>query len=169
MRKHAVRSYGFKILLIMLACLAAVSALSIYYTHQLPTSEVHTKTLAIYQHIGAYNYIAKLKPNVIYQNRTTLNPGEGTLYTAIVEYVNLTFTYAFISNPKPEDIKVESYMTVQIESPGRWIRTLKPSEIKEMFHLSGSLNWTMQINSTKVRAFVEAIDKEIYGATRSST
>lgn len=158
-----------KILLIIFSCATAISVLSIYYTHQLPTSEIRTETIATYQHIGTYNYIAKLKPNIIYQNRTTLNPGEGTLYTAIIEYINLTFTYTFVCNPRPKDVKVEIYRTIQVESPGRWVRKLEKSEAEEMLHLSGSINWTMHVNPAKIKQFVEAIEKEIYGITRSAT
>jgi hypothetical protein len=158
-----------KILLIIFASAFAISAFAIYYTHQLPTYETKTETLCTYQHSGIYDYTAKLKPNIIY-NKTTLSPGEGILYTAIVEYINLTFTYAFNSNPEPENIQVNHQTTIQIESPGRWPpRILQPAEAEEMFQLSENLNWTMQINSTKVRQFVEAIDKEIYGTTRSTT
>ena len=159
-----------KILLIIFACSTAISLLSVYYTHQLPTCKTEKTTLYVYQHNGIYDYTAVLKPNLIY-NKTTLTPKDNaTLYTAIVEYINLTFTYAFKSNPEPENVTINHQITIQIESPGRWSpRTLQPAEVEEMFQLSGNLNWTMQINGTKVRQFVEAIDKEIYGTTRSTT
>jgi low affinity Fe/Cu permease len=156
-----------KILLIIFACSTAISALSIYYTHQLPTHENRTTTLCTYQHTGAYQYVAKLKPNIIY-NKTTLSPGEGTLYTAIVEYVNLTFTYTFKSNPNPKNIQVDHQTTIQVESPERWMRTLTDIEAQEILQLNGNLNFSLQINCTKVKQFVEAIDKEIYGTTRST-
>jgi len=159
-----------KILLIVFACSTIISALSVYYTHQLPTQETQTTTLCSYQHTGTYNYVAELKPNLIYNKTTLTSEDNATLYTAIVEYINLTFTYTFTCNPEPENIQVDHQTTIQVESPGRWPpRTLSLIEAEEMFQLSGNLNWTMQINSTKVRQFVEAIDKEIYGTTRSTT
>lgn len=158
-----------KILTVAFACTAAISAMSIYCTHQLPTFETKTTTIYSYQHYGTYNYVAKLKPNLLY-NKTTLTPGEGTLYTALVEYINLTFAYKFQSDLKPENIEINHQITIQVESPGRWpTRTLSPTEAKEMLQLSDALNWTMQINCTKIRSFVEAIDKEIYGTVRSTT
>jgi len=159
-----------KILLIIFACSTIISALSIYYTHQLPTQETQTTTLCSYKHTGTYNYTAELKPNLIYNKTTLTSKDNATLYTAIVEYINLTFTYAFTCNPEPENIQVDHQTTIQVESPGRWPpRTLQPTEAEEMFQLSGNLNWTMQINSTKIKQFVEAIDKEVYGTTRSTT
>jgi flagellar basal body-associated protein FliL len=159
-----------KILLMIFACLTIISALTIYYTHQLPTQETQTTTLCTYIHKGTYRYVAELKPNLIY-NKTTLTPEDNaTLYTTIVKYINLTFTYTFNINPQPENILIEHQITFQIESPGKWpSRTLKPEEAQEMLQLSGNLNWTMQVNITRIRQFVEAIDKEIFGATRSTT
>ena len=159
-----------KISLIIFAILTATSAFAIYHTHQLPTYETQINTLCSYQHNGTYNYVAKLKPNLIYNKTTLTSEDNATLYTAIVEYINLTFTYTFNSNPEPENIQVDHQTTIQIESPGRWPpRTLQPAEAEEMLQLSGNLNWTMQINSTKTGQFVEAIDKEIFGTTRSTT
>jgi hypothetical protein len=157
-----------KISLIIFAILTATSAFALYHAHQLPTYETQINTLCSYQHTATYNYVAKLKPNLIY-NKTTLNPGEGTLYTAIVEYINLTFNYAFTCNPQPENTAINHQIEIQIESPGKWLRTLQPAEAQEILKITGNLNWTMQVNSTKIRQFVEAIDKEIYGATRSTT
>ncbi|MCD6445222.1 hypothetical protein J7L49_00325 [Candidatus Bathyarchaeota archaeon] len=158
-----------KILLIIFTCSTAASAFTIYYMHQLPTQETQTITLCTYEHRGTYDYIAQLKPNIIYGNKTTLTPGEGTLYTAIVEYINLTFTYTFTCNPKPENVTVNHQIVIQVESPGKWpLRTLTNVEAKEMLQLSGDLNFSMQINGAKIKQFVEAIDKEIYGTTSST-
>ena len=157
-----------KISLIIFAILTVASAFAIYHTYQLPTYEMQINTLCSYQHTATYNYVAKLKPNLIY-NKTTLNPSEGTLYTAIVEYINLTFKYAFTCNPQPENIAINHQTEIQIESPGKWLRTLQPAEAQEILKITGNLNWTMQVNITKIRQFVEAIDKEIYGTTRSTT
>ncbi|MEM3442632.1 MAG: DUF5305 family protein [Candidatus Bathyarchaeia archaeon] len=157
-----------KTMLIIFAVLTAISALSIYHTHQLPTHETQTTTLCTYQHNATYNYTAKLKPNIIY-NKTTLNPDEGTLYTAIVEYINLTFTYTFKSNPEPQNTQINHQTKIQIESPGKWQRTLTETEAQEILQLTQNLNNTMQINSTKIKQFIEAIDKEIYGTTRTTT
>jgi hypothetical protein len=159
-----------KILLIIFACSTAISVLSVYYTYQLSEAKTETTTLCVYQHTGTYDYTAELKPNLIYNKTTLTSEDNATLYTAIVEHISLTFTYTFNSNPEPQSTQIEHQTTIQVESPARWPpRTLKPEEAEEMLLLSGNLNWTMQINGTKVRQFVEAIDKEIYGTTRSTT
>jgi len=156
-----------KILFIVFACSTAISALSIYYTHQLPTYETQTETLCTYQHTGTYNYVAELKPNIIYSNETTLTPGEGTLYTAIVDHINLTFTYAFACNPEPENSTLEHHIMIQLESPGKWAKTLSDTEAEEALKLNGVVNFTMHVNCTKIREIVDNIDKET--GTRSTT
>ena len=155
-----------KISLIIFAILTATSAFAIYHTHQLPTYETQINTLCSYQHNGTYNYVAKLKPNLIYNKTTLTSEDNATLYTAIVEYINLTFNYAFTCNPQPENTAINHQTEIQIESPGKWLRTLQPTEAQEILEITGNLNWTMQINNTKVEQLVEAIDKEIYGTTR---
>jgi len=155
-----------KILLIIFACSTIISALSIYYTHQLPTSETQTTTLCSYQHAGTYNYVAELKPNIIY-NKTTLTPGEGTLYTAIVNQINLTFTYTFKCDPKPSITTIHPEIAILLESPGKWPpKTLSNTEAQEILQLSGALNFSLQINGTKIKEIVNLIDAET--GTRST-
>ena len=150
-----------KTLLIIFACSTIISALSIYHTHQLPTSENQTTTLCTYQHTGTYNYVAELKPNMIYGNKTTLTPGEGTLYTAIINNINLTFTYEFKCTPTPTNNTTLHEIVIQVESPEKWPpRTLSNIEAKEMLQLNGNLNLTMEINGTKIKELVDSIDKE---------
>jgi len=156
-----------KILLIIFSCATVISVLSIYYTHQLPTFETQTETLCTYEHTGTYDYVAQLKPSIIYGNKTTLMPGEGALYTAIVKQINLTFTYVFSCNPKPENTTISHQITILVESPGRWMKKLSDAEAKEMFKLSSGLNFSIQVNCTKIRELVDSIDRET--GTRSST
>ena len=156
-----------KILLTIFSCATIISVLTIYYTYQFPMYKTQTTTLCTYQHMGKYDYIAQLKPNIIYGNKTTLTPNEGTLYTAIVKQINLTFTYVFNCNPKPEKTTINHQITIQVESPGRWTKKLSDAETQETFELCNSLNFSMQINCTKIRELVDSIDKET--GTRSST
>ena len=47
--------------------------------------------LYTYEEIGLYNYTANLKPNIIYDNQTTLKPGQGIIYTEITESLDTFF------------------------------------------------------------------------------
>jgi len=150
-----------KILIVSFIILTATSTISIYYTHQLPTSENRTTTLCTYEHTGNYGYVAELRSNTIY-NETTLHPGEGTLYTAIIDHINLTFTYTFNCNPQPSNNTINSEITTQLESPEKWTRTLSNSEAQEILKLShSSLNFSLQVNHTKIKKLVDSIDDEV--------
>ncbi|MEM2321097.1 MAG: DUF5305 family protein [Candidatus Bathyarchaeia archaeon] len=150
-----------KILLITFAILTAASAISLFYAYQKPTYERQTIILGTYTHRAIYDYVAELKPNIIY-NKTTLKPGEGTLYTAITTGINITFTYKFISSPSPETIGIAlEEITAEIESPGKWTKPLHEDEVKELMNLEGSMNFTLKINCTAIRQLIDRIDKEI--------
>ncbi|MCP8316096.1 MAG: hypothetical protein H3Z52_09555 [archaeon] len=144
-------------LLIIFTVLTLVSITSVYYTYQQPLYQ--TTTLGTCQHEGIYDYIAQLKPNIIY-NKTTLTPDEGTLYTNIVNYINITFTYTFTSTPKPTNQTVQHQISVQLESPGKWARDFTTIETQEILQLTNDLNFTLQINPTKIAEIVGQIDNE---------
>ena len=92
------------IILILFLILAIIGIPYLFYTLQIPESETQIISLWEYQHSGTYDYIAKLKPNIIY-NKTTLKPGEGLLYLRITEHLNITFTYTFQSNKEAKATK----------------------------------------------------------------
>jgi len=148
-----------KFLLILFILLTGTSIVGVYSAYQLPTSEIKTTALCSYQHKGTYNYVAELKPNIIY-NRTTLMPGEGTLYRAIVDEIDLTFAYVLECNPKLEKNTIDHEVIIQLESPEKWTKMFSDDEAREMLTLSSSLNFTLRINCTKIKQIIDGIDKE---------
>jgi len=148
------------VLLVLFVALTAASILTTYYTLNLPNEETTTTTLCTYHHTGTYDYVAQLKPNIIY-NKTTLAPGEGTLYTAITDHINITFTYTLTSNPTPTTTTTQHQTTIEIESTGKWTKTLNPTQKQEIFQLTETLNFTLQIDKTKIQPLVDLIDSEI--------
>lgn len=81
------------LILITLFTILTISSLVTFYTaHQTPTEETTTKTLTTLTTIADYNYTAKLKPNTIYDNKSTLTENEGTLYYRITDHINITLT-----------------------------------------------------------------------------
>lgn len=144
---------------IVIAILAAASAISVVYTHQLPTSETETTTLYTYLHKGKFDYEAKLVPNVIY-NKTVLRPGDGTIFTAILETITLSFNYTFASYPRSVNTSIYQRVAFTLQSPEKWNRTLSEDEAQELLQLDRSPTHTVVINSTRLREFVDTIDKE---------
>lgn len=150
-----------KILVISFIALTVISLVNLYYVQQRPTFERRTVTLALYMHKAFYDYLAELKPNVIY-NKTVLKPDEGVLYTSLTNRINVTFTYVFASNPNPEKLNVSmERLVAKIESPGRWVKYLQETEIVELLNFRGSVNFTLEINCPAIRNIAYAIDKEL--------
>ena len=91
--KNVIRR--LKILLGFFILLTFISILILAITHQTPIEAKQIITLCTYRSEAVYDYTAILKPNLIYNNKTLLRPGEGPIYTKITKEVNLTLTYDF--------------------------------------------------------------------------
>jgi hypothetical protein len=83
------------ILLTLFTILTLISLLTVFATYQTPTEETQTNTLCTYTSTATYYYTVILEPNTIYNNKTTLKPNEGTIYTKITKQINITLTYTF--------------------------------------------------------------------------
>jgi hypothetical protein len=82
-------------LLILFILMTFVSLLFLSYTHANPIEKTLVTSLYTYGFRGTYNYIAALKPNTIYDNKTTLEPGEGPIYRRITDHIDVNFTYVW--------------------------------------------------------------------------
>ena len=60
-------------------------------------SEFSEKSVNVlsYSQQGYFDYSAYLKNNTVYQDKTFLKPGEGVLFSQIVDSIELNFTYSF--------------------------------------------------------------------------
>jgi hypothetical protein len=75
--------------------LSLVSVLFLYSAHTTPVEETLVTTLYAYGYEGTYDYIAALRSNTIYDNKTSLKPGEGIIYRRITDHIDVNFTYFF--------------------------------------------------------------------------
>jgi hypothetical protein len=83
------------ILFVFFILLSLVSLLFLYSAHTTPIEETLVTASYTYGYEGIYDYTVALKSNTIYDNKTTLKPGEGTIYRRITDHINLDFTYSF--------------------------------------------------------------------------
>jgi len=157
----------FTALLILFALLSIASIITLCFTHQLPTEKTITKTLCAYEHRGKYDYTAKLRPNNLY-NQSTLKPGEGTLYTRIIDHINITFSYTFQST-RTTNTTIEYLVKRELESPGKWAKNLEAttSNTVNFTGNTGGFTTTLYINIIEAHELVSLIDKDI--GTSSST
>lgn len=154
-----IRPHITKILLVVFAGLTVVSAVNLYSAHNMPLYNTQRTTLFSYRHTGTFNYTAVLKPNMIY-NKTILRPGEGILYEAIVDHVVLSYSHEFDGFPDPMNVSTDQRLTVKVESPEKWTRTLTDEEAEDLLRLTGSERYNMLINHTRIQEIVDQINKE---------
>jgi hypothetical protein len=111
-------------LLTLFTILTLISILTLSAAHQTPTEETTTQTLCTYTSTAEYNYTATLDPNnLIYNNKTTLKPNEGPIYTKITRQITLTLTYTFQSNPPPTQTEI-TYTITQTLQTTAWTRQI---------------------------------------------
>lgn len=84
-----------KLVLIFFTLFTLVSSLFLYYLLLTPVEEISTYPSYTYDYQGIYNCIATLKPNMVYDNRTTLELNEGSYYRKVIDHINANFSYAF--------------------------------------------------------------------------
>jgi len=105
--------------------LTLISIAGMASAHSAPFEEKRFTTLFSYGHVGNYDYVAKLKPNLLYENRSTLRPGEGTLYIRMIENIDIDFSYRF-SCDRQADIETEfNSISMDIEAPEMWVKHLE--------------------------------------------
>ena len=145
------------ILLSIFAVLSLLSMLSVYFTHQLPTEEIETITLCTYKHVGTYDYIAKLKSNIIY-NQSELKPGEGTLYTEIIEYINTTFSYTFESSQEA-NITIEYSIDVIFPTWSKTFNIFPQTTLNSISNITEFSN-NYLVNITSVQELKNTLEEE---------
>jgi hypothetical protein len=171
MEAEAMTRTKLSILLIFFTALTVASITTVYYTHQIPTEEKSTTTLGFYRHTGQYDYTAKLKPNIIY-NKSTLKPSQGTLYTKIVDHINVTFTYTFTCSHQTNITSIAYETETVLETEENWNKTFTKSEMLDTFQPANTVNSTEQkasttlfVNITEIEEIIKAVDEQIGTST----
>ncbi|TET18946.1 hypothetical protein E3J74_08570 [Candidatus Bathyarchaeota archaeon] len=150
------------ILLIFFILLTLVSLLFLYYTHAIPLEKTSVTSLYTYGYQGTYNYIAALKPNTIYDNKTTLKPGEGPIYRRITDHIDVNFTYVFEGNlPANFTIKYSVHEYVETAHWRKQISELPQKNIETTGTRSDlSINNITTIDPPSIQEFVNEINEE---------
>ncbi len=142
-KKQVINKKTNLIIIVTLTILSISSIYLLYNANNIPSEETETKTNYEYVMIGSFDYKAKLKENILY-NKTTLKPGEGKLYLPIIDYLNLTFRFTFLS---PNGIKASNTTILplyEISTPNTWKKTYNDPQNKSYRdnYLSIILNFT---------------------------
>ncbi|MEM3696543.1 MAG: DUF5305 family protein [Candidatus Bathyarchaeia archaeon] len=121
------------ILITLFTILTLIALLTLCIAHQTPTEETTTQILCTYRSTADYDYTATLDPNnIIYNGKTTLKPGEGTIYTKITRQINLTLTYTFhTSIPSEATITYTTTKTLRASAIEYQISQTQPQTTNE--------------------------------------
>jgi hypothetical protein len=148
------------LLIAIFALLAMFSLVGVYFAQQTPTEQSQVSTLLTYNHDGQYDYVAHLAFNNLY-NKTTLKPGEGTLYTGITDLIDFTFTYTFNCS-LPANITVQ-YLDDEFVQSSNWNKTISVSPASTLNFSNTSIaqfSFARSINVTALGELRDAIDQE---------
>jgi hypothetical protein len=66
----------------------------------------------------------------------------------------------FESYPQPSKLSITSEIDAELEAPEKWIKKLSGDEIKELLNIDDRINFTMNINHTKLTKIVNIIGDE---------
>jgi len=153
--KNVIRKV--KMLLGFFVVLTFISILILTFSHQTPIENNQTIIVCTYKSKATYDYTAILKPNMIYNNKTILKPGEGPIYTKITKKVNLTLTYDFESS-LPAETEI-TYSLKAILKTSAWTYQLYsiPSTKTNHTPITIELN---PIDKTELDAIKNRLDSE---------
>jgi len=125
-----------------------------------PQVEYLTIPLFEYSHKGVYDYKAQLKPNILYGS-TVIGPGEGTLYTRILKYVNFTFNYHFNIEKNSSIILRYSFKTI-LSSPKGWSKILSstPNVTERFIGKVAEISTKFKLNLTEIKVLLSDVSDE---------
>ncbi len=146
-----------KIILAILITLLAFSAYLAYDFHQNPLTRTTYVPTCSYQQTVNYDCTVYVKPSIVYDNRTTLQPGE-TAYIHLVKHVDISLAYSFTSNPPQENFELNYNITATLEAEKEWRRSyiLTPEKTQNLTDIHET--YTLDIEETD--ALIKEIEKE---------
>lgn len=150
-------------LIISLLLFLLISSLySVYYSQKMPEKEIKFVPTFNYSQNAIYDYKIMVKPNIVYDNRSVLKPNE-TAYISLVEFINVSFIYRFVVEPKVSGVSNVSYeITCYLESPNSWKKAyLKiPKRTLAMDSSNIQISENLSFNMTTITKIIEAIREE---------
>jgi hypothetical protein len=146
-------------LLIIFISLSIASVLFMYNTHTIPLEEKRVTPLYTYTHRGTYDYVARLSPNTVYDNKTTLKPWEGPVYRRITDLIDVNFTYTF-EGSKPANLTIQYNVTEYVET-AKWTKPISEVPIKtvstEGTEATLSIDNISPVNASSIQNLVKAM------------
>jgi hypothetical protein len=158
----AKKKTGITISLVFFTIFSIVTLFFLYNALATPIEETRITPLYTYENQGTYTGLATLEPNAIYNNATTLELDEGSIFRRITDRIDINFTYHFEGNIEA-NFTVQYYIYEFIETSS-WTKQFieLPEQIVES--TGTSLNFSVTdiptVNFTLIQSFVNKISDE---------
>jgi len=158
--------FSWKIMAALTAIVTVLLSYGVYSTQGMPTEEHTVATLCTYEQNTRCDYIAHLKPNILYGE--TISKGE-TIYLSLVNRIDATFHYTFECS-ETGSITTEYGISSLVASEG-WNKSInelvsvEKSETKDASSAVFEAKFSYNINET--RELIDRIEEDI-GVTSST-
>jgi hypothetical protein len=77
--------------------LTLIATATVITLQQTGATQTQTKTITSYTSTATIDYTATVQPSTIYNDKTTIKPQDGPIYTKLTDTIDLTLTYTFTS------------------------------------------------------------------------
>jgi hypothetical protein len=152
----------WKTMAVLTVIVGAILSYGIYYTMGMPTEERVITTLCTYEQNIVCDYVAYLKPNILYGE--VIGKGE-TIYMNLVNRIDVKFNYRYECS-LAGNITTEYRIASFLENPGEfgWSKpidelvSVEESEAKNA--TSAALNAQFSYNITEVKGLIKRIEEE---------
>ena len=154
---------NFKIVIIILVAMLAISSYVAYSLQAMPITEMRYAKSVVYNHSGQYDYVATIFPNTIYFNRSVLGHNE-IPYTNIINTINFTFNYRFTCAPNADtQSNISYFIDISLESSDGWKRgeQIVPYTVLNCGPSDISFTETFSVNISRYLDIIRAIEREI--------
>lgn len=161
MKKTGSRTVDYLITSLLLLLLI-LSLYGVYYSQKMPEKEIKFVPTFNYSQKAVYDYKVIVKPNIVYDNRSVLRPNE-TPYISLVKFVNVSFTYWFVVEPKiMESTNISYDITCYLESPNNWKKVYLKIPRRTLTRDSPNvqISESLSFNMTNITKLIETIREE---------
>jgi hypothetical protein len=143
--------------IIILCVLLAFSIYAAYYFNRMPSEVSSYTTVCRYRGEAEFKTVVAVKPSILYDNRTVLQPGE-IAYLNLVKQVVVSLQYRFTCDKPINYIRVSYSVEAVLEAEGGWRKTFTLTPGKTVDKPFFEENYT--VNMEELTELIRAIEKE---------
>ena len=145
---------------VLVGILILTTGAAAYQVYSVTRPTPSTPTVAFsYSEYRNFSFMARVLPSLLY-NSTTVSGGDVTLFTALTQWINVTWTHA-LSTTVPTTLTLQETVTVQIVSSA-WSKVISTSHSQSSFPAAGhfGLSGAVALNLSTLSAMEQEIGNQ---------